>query len=478
MVETPPSVVRDPPERIDASADVLVIGAGACGLVAALRAGNAGTEVIVVERDASPSGSTAMSSGFVPAPATRFQRQAGISDDTPELFVADMMAKSEGKADRRLAEIAARNIGPALEWLAEAHGLEWSVLTDFLYPGHSRHRMHAVPEKTGAGLMARLLAATEAESIPIVTNARAARLFARGDGIEAVEIERPDGAAEIIGCKALILACSGFGGNAALVRENIPEIADGLYYGHAGNRGDALFWGKALGANVEHLSGYQGHGSLAHPHGILISWALMTKGAIQVNAEGRRFSDESGGYSEQAVHVLRQPGAIAWNVYDGRIHEFALSFPDYREAVAAGAIHRGSNLHELAEITHLPESALAATLGEVEACRIGRQKDAFGREFSNLPPLQAPYCAVRVTGALFHTQGGLAIDDRARVLRPDGSIFPNLFAGGGAACGVSGPDVSGYLSGNGLLTATAFAFIAGAAAADAAGMDADRGSRS
>jgi fumarate reductase flavoprotein subunit len=141
--------------------------------------------------------------------------------------------------------------------------------------------------------------------------------------------------------------------------------------------------------------------------------------------------------------------------------EFALSFPDYREAVEAGAIHHASNVHELAEATHLPERALAGTLGEVEACRAGRQRDAFDRDFSDLPPLQAPYRAVKVTGALFHTQGGLVIDGKVRVMGPDGSSFPNLFAGGGAAGGVSGPDVSGYLSGNGLLTAIAFGYLAG-----------------
>ena len=72
---------------------------------------------------------------------------------------------------------------------------------------------------------------------------------------------------------------------------------------------------------------------------------------------------------------------------------------------------------------------------------------------------------MRVTGALFHTQGGLMINSSARVVRKDGSALPNLFAGGGAACGVSGPDISGYLSGNGLLTAIAFGAVAGEAAA-------------
>ena len=66
---------------------------------------------------------------------------------------------------------------------------------------------------------------------------------------------------------------------------------------------------------------------------------------------------------------------------------------------------------------------------------------------------------------LFHTQGGLVIDENARVLRADGTPLPNLFAGGDAACGLSGPDVEGYLSGNGLLTAVTLGRIAGRAAA-------------
>jgi fumarate reductase flavoprotein subunit len=460
------AVSREKPPRIDVSADVVVIGAGACGLTAALKAAEAGAEVLVLERDASPYGSTSMSSGFIPAPATRFQRVAGVEDDTPERFEADMLAKSHGTSHARLARLASRTIGPALEWLADRHGLEWIVLDDFLYPGHSRHRMHAVPEKTGAALLARMLAAAERAEIPIVCDARAARLFVDSEGrVQAVEIRRPDNTTEIVGCGALVLACNGYGGNRDLVARHIPEIAGGLYYGHAGNTGDALMWGQALGAEAAHLSGYQGHGSLAHPQGILVSWALMTKGAVQVNAEGRRFSDESGGYSEQAVNVLSQPGGVAWNVYDGRIHDFALAFPDYREAVAAGAVLHAADVTELARITHLPEAALADTLGGIEAFHAGKETDPLGRDFTVLPGLEPPYCAVKVTGALFHTQGGLVIDDHARVLRPDGSAFPNLFAGGGAACGVSGPDVSGYLSGNGLLTAVAFGFLAGAGAA-------------
>jgi len=453
------------PPRIDVEADVVVIGAGACGLVAALRAKAAGAEVIVLERDRSPSGSTSMSSGFVPAPATRFQRAIGVDDDTPARFEADILAKSKGLSDHRLARLASRTIAPAIEWLANEHGLEWIVLDDFLYPGHSCHRMHAVAERTGAALLARLLAATERAGIPVVTNAHASRLFVREPRVDAVEVERANGNAEFVGLRALVLACNGYGGNRALVRRYIPEIADARYYGHAGNTGDALLWGQALGAECRHLSGYQGHGSLAHPHGILISWALMMEGAIQVNGQGKRFSNEHGGYSEQAVKVLRQPGGFAWDLFDERIHAFAQSFPDYREAVEAGAVRRAGDVAELSATTGARADELEATLAEVRGLSQGRGADRFGRDFTGKPPLKAPFYAVKVTGALFHTQGGLVIDDDARVLDANGVAFDNLLAGGGAACGVSGPDVAGYLSGNGLLTAIGFGYIAGATAA-------------
>ena len=450
------------PERIDVSADVVIIGAGACGLVAALRAQAEGASVVVLERDAAATGSTSLSSGFVPAPATRFQHAAGISDDSRELFAKDIYAKSADRAQPALVQLAVDNITPALEWLADFHDIEWIVLGDFLYPGHSRHRMHAVPDKTGAGLQTALLAAVQAVGVPVVTNATVTDLCSSdGRRIDAVLVQRPDGEVESVGCDALIMACNGYGGNAELVAKYIPEIAAGQYFGHAGNTGDALLWGEALGVASEHLSGYQGHGAVAHPHGILISWALMMEGAVQVNLEGSRFSNEHAGYSEQAVKVLAQPGGVVWNLYDQRVHDFALGFPDYQQALQAGAIVSGESLQQFSQNTSLPLDALNATLNAMaDTAAVGRS-DAFGRTFSSDKLLHGPFYGVKVTGALFHTQGGLMVDRHCRVIDEKGIAFENLFAAGGAACGVSGPDVSGYLSGNGLLTAIAFGYVAG-----------------
>ena len=458
-------VVVDEDRRFGSHAPVLVIGAGACGLVAALAARDAGAEVLVLEREASPGGSTALSSGFIPAAATRFQRAQGIADSSAQL-AADIQRKNHGEADPYIVEAVCRATGPTLEWLADRHGIEFVLLEGFLYPGHGALRMHAVPERTGAALVAVLERAAAAADVDVLCSARVTTLYAdRARRVRGVAFTRPDGSVEEVGCNALVLACSGFGGNAELVKRHIPEIADALYFGHVGNQGDAIAWGSALGAAVKDLTAYQGHGSVASPHGVLITWALMTEGGIQVNAEGRRFSNEHAGYSEQCLPVLEQPGGIAWSVYDERLHRLALEFEDYRQAEALCAIRRAETIEALAGACGVPAQPLAATLAEVNRFAAGEARDPFGRDFTAKPKLVPPYYAVKVTGALFHTQGGLVVDAHARVLDERGAPLPNLFAGGGAARGLSGAHVWGYLSGNGLLSAVTLGRLAGTAAA-------------
>jgi fumarate reductase flavoprotein subunit len=430
---------------------VVIVGAGACGLVAALAARDAGGEVLVLERDASPSGSTALSSGFIPAAHTRYQRAAGVHD-SPEIMAADIRKKNRRRADARVVDAVCRASGPTIEWLADAHGVALELVQGFLYPGHSALRMHCVPEKTGSALMGGLLNACR--DVDILTSAHAKDVLSKDGAVKGIRIERPDKTIETVECDALVLACSGFGGNREMVGRYLPEIAQALYFGHAGNQGDAVRWGTALGAALRDMSAYQGHGSLATPHGVLITWALMMEGGIQVNADGRRFSNEHLGYSEQCLPVLEQPGGIAWCVYDERLHQLGMTFPDYRDAHAAGAVKTAPAL-----------PLLERTLEEVRNYSKGKGKDPFGRDFASKPALEPPLYAVKVTGALFHTQGGLAVDEHARVLDERGRPLPNLFAGGGAARGLSGDQVWGYLSGNGLLSAVGLGAIAGTQAA-------------
>ncbi|ALK93083.1 FAD-dependent oxidoreductase [Limnohabitans sp. 103DPR2] len=439
---------------------VAIVGAGACGLTAALALHRQGIECVVLERDAVPAGSTALSSGFVPAPATRVQKAAKV-EDSPELFAQDIQHKAHGQAAPVLVKAYSEAIGTAMDDLEKHHHIPWQLLDQFLYPGHSVHRMHAVPEKTGEGLMTRLRAAADAAGVVVLTQAQVTALHADDTGrINSLSYSQPDGATSNLNCDAVILACNGFGGNADMVKQHLPAMKDAQYAGHVGNDGSAVAWGLQLGAALADMGAYQGHGSWAIPQGSLISWALMMEGGVQINALGQRFHDETQGYSEAAVQVLNQPEGVAWNVFDNQLLRFAQDFPDFVAAQAAGAVKSAADVASLAAIVGCPVETLANTLSAVNP---NNAKDAWGRTFKRA--LEAPFHAIKVTGALFHTQGGLNINGQCQVLKPHGEPLPNLYAAGGAARGVSGAEVWGYLSGNGLLSAIAGGHIAALAVA-------------
>jgi fumarate reductase flavoprotein subunit len=327
--------------------------------------------------------------------------------------------------------------------------------------------MHGTPNRTGNELMGSLCNAAEKAEIDILTNSLVTDLYSDEENkVIGVKITREDGTSEDIGCDALILACCGFAGNPEMLEEFIPEIKDAVFFGHPGNKGDAIKWGKLLGADLADISSFQGHGGLAVGRGVPILWPMIMEGAFQINNLGERFSDESLGYSEQAVKVVAQPEKYVWNIFDQRLHDLMKEFEDYNNAIEANAIIRAEDLDELSAVINIDKEILEQTVQSVEKMVSGNLDDPFGRDFTGKEPLKAPYYTVKVTGALFHTQGGLVVNSSARVLNKERQKLPNLFAGGGSARGISGPSDWGYMAGNGLLTATTFGRLAGRSASE------------
>ena len=460
------SVVFDDHKKFEYSIPIVVVGAGGCGLSAALSAKENNSEVLVIERDSTPLGTTAMSTGLIPGANTRLQRAAGI-EDTPEIFANDIIKKTKGETDPEIATSLAIESSKTIEWLIDKYQIPLSLVDSFLYPGHTVMRMHGTPNRTGSELMGALCRAAERAGIDVLTNALVTDLYSDSNNkILGVKVLRTDGQTEEIGCDALILACCGFAGNPEMVEEYMPEIKEAEFFGHPGNKGDAIKWGKSLGADLADIGSYQGHGGLAAGRGVPILWPMIMEGGFQININGERFSDESLGYSEQAVKVVSQPKKIAWNIFDERLHELMKEFEDYNNAIEANAIINADSTAELSALTGINKESLDKTIKEVEEMVEGKRKDSFGRDFTIKPKLESPYYTVKVTGALFHTQGGLVVNEHAQVMDKNKDPLPNLFAGGGSARGISGPSDWGYIAGNGLLTATTFGRLAGVSAAN------------
>ncbi len=450
-----------------AETDVLVVGGGGGGLVAALAARDGGPSVVLAEKSGRLGGNTALSSGSVPGAGTRFQHAVGI-EDSPALMARDIMARTRNTAPRHLVELLANESASLVEWLVDRAGAPLKLVADLKKVGHSVPRTHAPPGRDGSLLLAALERAATASEITIATGHAVTRLLVDDNGAvigAALEGATP-GTEDNVRARKVILAANGFGGNRDMLRRFCPEIAEAPYFGHQGNTGDAIRWGIDLGARLSNMGAYQGHASVAYPHGHLLSWTVMERGGVLVNNAGRRFVNESQGYSGCTPEVRAQPDATAYALFDQRIHDYMLAnVPEYAGLAQAGGVKTGADVDTLAATLALPAVALGATLADYnEAARSGR--DAFGRQHYGGAPLVAPYCMVRGTAGLCHTQGGLDIDAHAQPLRADGTPIANLYAVGGTAVGVSGSDGGkGYVSANGLLCALGLGRVAGRHAA-------------
>ena len=443
-------------------ASLVVVGAGACGMVAALAAAKRGVRVLLLEKGNEPAGNTARSTGLIPAAGTRFQREAGILDDSPELMAEDIFRKNGYESDPGITKVLCEQSGPLVEWLVDEAGCEMVCNTDFLYPGQSRHRMHGPKVGYGSELARSLENAIRVDTrIELFMNSSVEELLSEDGKVTGVETS--DGE---IRADAVVLALNGFGGDREMVERYLgPEAAAALYYGSPNNTGEGIRWGMALGAATGHMGSYQGHASVAAPDGPLVTWGVVVNGAILVNRDGRRFGSETVGYSEYAGAVMAQPGGEAWEIFDAEVYAASLG-TRFDEVVESGKVVSSETLEGLAATFGLPTDAVAKTIDETNRSARGEAQDPFGREEFLGGPLEPPFYGIHVRGALFHTQGGLQVDTSARVLRPDGTHIQSLYAGGGTAVGVSGSGYRGYSSGNGLLAAAVLGKVAGEAAAD------------
>lgn len=443
--------------------DVLVIGAGACGLAAAIAAHDGGASVAILEKLDRPGGNSSLSTGSVPAANSRFQRAAGIVD-APDKLVADLMSIAKETDDlalvQRMAEVSAETV----EWLVDTVKARLVLITAYRHIGHSVPRLHAPKSRRGQDLVDDFLAALAEREIPLAVGNAVEDLLVEDGAVVGVRVRSGEGLGDVRARKT-ILAVNGFAADRDLVRRHCPEIAGAQYFGARGSNGEAVRWGQKVSAALANMGAYQGYAAVAYPQGSLLSWTTIEKGGFLVGANGRRFGDESLGYSGYAKSVLGQ-GEFAYAVFDQKIFDVAAQEEEFLELVKYGGVKQAADPAQLARFFELDPAALAAEIEATGRSAAGREPDRFGRRDFGLGPLVPPYHICRVTPGLFHTQGGLRVDRDARVLRTDGAPVPNLFAGGGAAAGISGKSGAlGYASGNGLLTAIGLGRLAGIAAA-------------
>jgi fumarate reductase flavoprotein subunit len=445
--------------------DVVVVGAGAAGTIAALSAAERGAQLLLLEKSVLKGTNAQLSGGFLQAAGTRFQEALGI-EDGPDLMMSDIMTKNGGLANVPVVTEICRRSKDYVHFLADHLDLQFHLNTTIKWYGHSVFRMHAGPAEKGLELVHALRAAVHRHpNITFVDEARVRGLVTDDGRVTGVTAGIGDGIEEKILAPSVVLACDGFGHNRGMVEQYCPEALTAVYIGSENSTGDGIRWGTTVGADTEYMSAWQGHAHVNPKHGTHLSGGLPYLGSIMVNLNGDRFAREDIGYSELTPVILSQPSGLAVEIFDQRIVDAMWDNGVFREAYDAGAVRRFDDVDQLASAFNLPVEQLRRSITSYNEAMVGRAPDAFGREASR-SPLEAPFHASLITGGMAHTQGGLRIDPSTRVLTPQGQPIPGLYAAGGTAAGMSGPGCAGYTSGNGLSHAFTTGLIAGEAVSE------------
>jgi tricarballylate dehydrogenase len=275
---------------IVAGATIVVVGSGAAGLSAALaaaeaaRSGTGRCRIVLIDR--APNGQHGGNTRWSPS----YMRMAAPDRVAPD-FEASVQAASSGRADpayfRRLSEEAPA----AIDWLAH-HGVTFHQPVYYLSAGSARIQ----PVGGGNAILAALEGAARAAGVDIRYEVRAERLLCGSDGgVVGVEVRLGNGALELIGACAVVLACGGFAGNGEMLGQHIGAGAESLQPISPGTRfntGDGIC--MALAAGAQPSGDWQGmHVEPVDPRSrSSAAVALVYPYGILVDRDGRRFIDE------------------------------------------------------------------------------------------------------------------------------------------------------------------------------------------
>lgn len=433
--------------------DVIVIGAGGCGLMAALVAAKKGRQILLLEKTDKPGGGTAFSSKGIRAAGSRRQREAKI-EDSPERYAQDILRRNNQESDAVMIRQLTGTSGRVADFLTDVAGIEFE-LGEFAF-GHSAQRSHSwKADKTVTDFL--FEAVERASNIRVRFSTPVLSLTQDASGA-VTGVVTGDG---VLAAHRVILASGGFGASPDLLSQYIPKAVDIPFPGHFGSTGDGIRMGLAAGAATENMAAFQPYPAYIGPGKRAVAPEVALSGGIMVDLGGKRFVDETQYPGGLGTKMLDLPGKQAYEIFDERIYRLHSNSPGLRSLAGlfdSGILKKAPTLEDLARELGIDGGGLKQTVDDYNSAARGG-KDSFGRTLPE--PLKPPFYGIKVRVALYHTQGGLKVNPNGQVQRPDGSIIPNLYAGGGVAVGVSGKGLEGYLPGNGLLASLGLGMRAG-----------------
>lgn len=503
---------RRPRGDVEMRADVIVIGGGGAGVVAAVEVIQNGGSVILVEKMPMLGGNTAISLGALSGPSpytakrinTNAQLLSIVEDalnhpafneefrqlqnevreefeayrrsgatyifDTGNFFALQTLIGGDGKGRVDLVRTMGNNIVDSFRWYQRYANISFrfvqehstSIGTGVLYARFNRAATldGTVIGHTYSAYIERPAQIIRESGNTILLEVRARELIMENNRITGVRATHADGTRYTFHANnAVILTTGGYGSNLEMVRQFHPT-APMRARTTPGTMGDGITMGLAVGAALEGMDYIQIHplGDLGSPQ---MDSGVAGGGAIQnvifVNREGVRFVDETERRDVLANAILSQTDRMMFSIYDS-IYAASLSARALENFEAFGLLHRAYTIAELAVKMGVDVATLERTVSDYNRAVAGEIPMVPAKSVWELPIAQPPFFAVPRTPTIHHTMGGLRINTNAQVLNERNEPIAGLLAAGEVAGGLHG---SNRLGGGAMAEVVVFGRIAG-----------------
>lgn len=484
----------------DREADVVVMGFGGAGAVAAIEAARRGSSVIVCEKapEEYAGGNTICSSASAKIP-----NNPNSARELIRRLVVDAVT------DEEIDGIVAEGQG-IVDWLQDACGAEAKVLdiSKSTFAGEPYgDSFNMITFGTGEALFSILKDTLNAQDNAEVLYQIPVTALVVGDGNEVLGViaEEEGTPIAIKARKGVVLACGGFENNHRLVEDFSQPNVELYVMGTPYNTGDGFPLLSQVNARIRHTANVEFGAhcvrQASRDAGVAIcmsnGYSDLTS-LLFVNRDGKRFMNETRPSSISHAHpahdkstfeellfdgsTFTYPNYPYWFVFDetrrlegpiaswaaenasgtfAGVHQIQPWSLDNAREIESGYILKGETIQELAEKMGVDPDNLAATVDAYNAACAGEAEDEMGRTVNLEPLATGPFYACEMALAYLNTFGSPERDARHRVLDWNGNAVPRLYA-----VGEFGSTWCRFYSGANNIPEVLGAYVAGADAAD------------
>ncbi len=416
------------------TADVVVAGSGISGLTAAIAAAEAGADVVVIEKEATTGGTTALAGGYLICVDSEIYADSGFDDslDTFREYWNERMSYSgqdSGYPDMERWEHVVSQTGATVDWMSDL-GVTWQ---DEIFTGFGAYPVAYNPGG-GRGLIDELVSIAEGMGIEIILECTGEELVVDDNGAVTGIVAETADSIITFEAPAVILATGGVSQNAELVEQYSPKVANAgtISVAAAGSTGDGLLMAIDAGAAVFDEFFTSIYATTVDPEftaAVSEASTLTTVNQLGVNANGERFASEVPVYVDALGSDMIQDGnAPFWYIYDSSDADITAIL---EQGVEAGVVAKGETIEELAAAMDVDAAALQATYDRYEELAAAGTDEDYNKPAENLVALEtAPYYAVKFYPTTFGSQGGVLTDSEGRVLNEAGEVISGLYAAG------------------------------------------------